>query len=110
MRDNLPKERGIEVTTNFAPFQRYVGAQGFGVITKGLNEYEIHENSILVTLLRSIGIISNPKNPARTTPAGPPIEVPGAQQMGYNSVEFFVGSFEPENYLEHISKIYPRIV
>lgn len=109
MRQNLPKDKGIEVKTNFAPMQRYVGAQGFGIITKGLNEYEVKGNSISITLLRSVGIISNPQNPARTTPAGPPIFVPGAQQLGYNNAEFSIGFFEPENYMENVSIIYPEI-
>ena len=82
IRKNLPKTRGIEAKTNFAPMQRYVGAQGFGIITKGLTEYEVFENTLSVTLLRSVGVISNPKNPARSTPAGPPLEVPDAQQLG----------------------------
>ena len=110
MRKNLPKERGIEAKTNFAPMQRYVGAQGFGIITKGLNEYEVQENSILITLLRSVGVISNPKNPSRSTPAGPPLEVPSAQQIGYNYAEFSIGFFEPEEYEKYVSVIYPQII
>jgi len=110
MRKHLPKERGKEVKTNFAPMQRYVGAQGFGVITKGLNEYEVKGNSILITLLRSTGIISNPKNSSRSTPAGPPIEVPAAQQTGYNYAEFSVGFFEPKDYNQYIETVYPQIV
>ena len=110
MRKHLPKTRGIEVKTNFAPMQRYVGAQGFGVITKGLTEYEVKEKSLLITLLRSTGVISNPKNPSRSTPAGPPIEVPEAQQLGYNCAEFSVGFFEPENYQKYIDKVFPPII
>lgn len=110
MRKYLPKERGMEVETNFAPMQRYVGAQGFGVITQGLNEYEVKRNSLLVTLLRSIGIISNPKNPSRSTPAGPPIETPDAQMLCKNEAEFSVGFFEPENYQEYIDVVFPLIV
>ena len=109
MREHLPKVRGIEVKTNFAPIQRYVGTQGFGVITKGLTEYEVKGKSLLVTLLRSTGIISNPKNPSRSTPAGPPIEVPEAQQLGTNSAEFSVGFFEPENYQKYIDIVFPQI-
>lgn len=109
MREHLPKVRGIEVKTNFAPMQRYVGTQGFGVITKGLTEYEVKGKSLLVTLLRSTGIISNPKNPSRSTPAGPPIEVPEAQQLGTNSAEFSVGFFEPENYQKYIDIVFPQI-
>ena len=109
MRKHLPKVRGIEVKTNFAPMQRYVGAQGFGIITQGLTEYEVKGKSLLVTLLRSTGVISNPQNPSRSTPAGPPIEVPEAQQLGINFAEFFVGFFEPENYKKYIDIIYPQM-
>ena len=109
MRKHLPKVRGIEVKTNFAPIQRYVGSQGFGVITKGLTEYEVKGKSLLITLLRSTGVISNPKNPSRSTPAGPPIEVPEAQQLGTNSAEFSVGFFEPENYQKYIDIVFPQI-
>lgn len=107
MRKHLPKERGIEVKTNFAPMQRYVGAQGFGIITQGLTEYEVKEKSILITLLRSTDVISNPKNPSRSTPAGPPMEVPDAQQSGYNCAEFSAGFFEPENYQKYIDIVFP---
>lgn len=107
MRKHLPKERGIEVKTNFAPMQRYVGTQGFGIITQGLTEYEIKEKSILITLLRSTGVISNPKNPSRSTPAGPPIEVPEAQQSGYNCVEFSTGFFEAKDYKKYIDIVFP---
>lgn len=110
MRKNLPKERGIEAKTNFAPMQRYVGAQGFGIITKGLTEYEVFENSLSVTLLRSVGVISNPKNSARSTPAGPPLEVPGAQQLGENSAEFSVGFFDENDYEKALQLVFPKIV
>ena len=110
MRQHLPKERGIEAKTNFAPMQRYVGAQGFGIVTKGLTEYEVFKNSISITLLRSTGVISNPKNSARSTPAGPPLEVPGAQQLGFNRTELSIGFFEPEDYLKYVHEVYPQIV
>lgn len=109
MRKHLPKTKGIEVKTNFAPMQRYVGAQGFGVITQGLTEYEVKEKSLLVTILRSTGIISNPHNPSRSTPAGPPIDVPEAQQLGYNCAEFSLAFFEPEEYQKYINIDFPPI-
>lgn len=108
--EHLPHERGFEVKTNFAPMQRFVWAQGLGIITKGLTEYEIEGNSLKVTLLRSVGVISNPANPCRTTPAGPPIEVPGAQQLGINTAEFSVGVFVLEEAQMFINEIYPQIV
>ena len=85
IRQNLPTEKGLEAKTNTAPFQRLAWTNGFGVITKGLTEYEVSKNALMITLLRSTGVISNPKNSSRTTPAGPPIEVPGLQQLGENN-------------------------
>lgn len=110
IRKNLPKERGIESKTNTAPMGRYVSTQGFEVITKGLCEYEIKKNQLLITLLRSIGIISNPKNPARSTPAGPPIEVEGAQQLGKNCVEFSIGFADEKNWQNSVHEIFPYVI
>lgn len=110
MYDNLPKTRGIEVRTNFAPMQRLVFTQGFGVITKGLTEYEVCKNSLAVTMLRSVGVISNKNNPSRTTPAGPPLKVPEAQQLGRNICEFAFGFFDLKDCKERICEVYPDYV
>ena len=110
MRENLPKEKGIEAKTNTAPMQRFVWANGFGVITKGLCEYEVYKDTLSITLLRSIGIISKPDNKARTTPAGPPIKVPEAQQLGENSAEFSVGFFKIDEWTQMIEEIYPQTI
>lgn len=110
MLEHLPKTRGIEVKTNFAPMQRLVWAQGFGIITKGLTEYEVFQNGLSITLLRSTGVISNPKNPSRSTPAGPPIEVPEAQQLGINTAEFSVGFFDINDYQKYIEEVFPPFV
>lgn len=110
IRKNLPKTRGIEAKTNFAPMQRYVGAQGFGVITKGLTEYEVFQDTLSVTLLRSIGVISNPTNPARSTPAGPPLLTPEAQQLGFNKAEFSIGFFDSQSAPKIITEVFPQAV
>lgn len=110
MRKHLPKVKGIETKSNFAPMQRYVGSQGFGIITKGLTEYEVFQNNLAITLLRSTGIISNPKNPARSIPAGPPIEVPEAQQLGKNTAEFSIGFFTPDNAHYLIEEVFSQAV
>ena len=110
MLEHLPKTRGIEVKTNFAPMQRLVWAQGFGIITKGLTEYEVFQNGLSITLLRSTGVISNPKNPSRSTPAGPPIEVPEAQQLGINTAEFSVGFFDVNDYKKYIDEVFPPFI
>lgn len=77
-----------ELKTNLFPMQRFVWAQGAGIITLGLNEYEIYKNTLSVTLLRCTGLISNPKNPARLVSAGPPLEVPDLQCLGKQKVNF----------------------
>lgn len=110
MRKHLPKTRGIETKSNFAPMQRYVGTQNFGIITKGLTEYEVFQNTLAITLLRSTGIISNPKNPARSTPAGPPIPVPEAQQLGLNTAEFAIGFFDKNEAAARIEEVFPQAV
>ncbi len=110
MRKNLPTAKGIEAKTNTAPMTNYVWAQGVGIVTKGLSEYEVKKNSLLVTLLRSIGIISNPKNPARTTPAGPPIPVDGAQQLGVNDAEFIVCFTDNSDWEPKMNEIFSQII
>lgn len=110
IRKNLPKEKGIEAKTNTAPMQRYLYANGFEVVTKGLTEYEVKKKSLLITILRATGMISNPNNPARTTPAGPPIHVEGAQQLGPNTVEFSIGFGDVENWRQSVDEIYPYII
>lgn len=110
VRGNLPKEKGLEAKMNFAPMGRFVWAQNVGIITNGLREYEVAGNSISITLLRSVGVISNPQNPCRTTPAGPPIEVPEAQQLGENMAEFSLGVFPVEEIMAMVSEIYPQFI
>ena len=94
IRENLPKESGKEVKTNTAPMQRGLlideSLNNIGVITKGLTQYEVFKNKLYIPILRATGVISNPKNPARTTPAGPPIETPNLQKIGKNHAEFCV--------------------
>ena len=94
IRKNLPNVRGIEVKNNTAPMQRgfLIDEDGnnLGVVTKGLTQYEVFKNKIYLPILRATGVISNPQNPGRTTPAGPPIEVNSLQQIGRNTAEFYV--------------------
>ncbi len=86
----LPAPRGREIKPNTSPMQRFMMTQGFGLVTKGLSEYEIIKNSVNLTLLRATGIISNPNNPTRGTPAGPPLETPKMQCLGKNKAQFAV--------------------
>ncbi len=87
---HLPAPRGGELKYNTAPFQKLLFVQGVGIITEGLQEYEVYQNNLRLTLLRSTGVISNPKNPTRGTPAGPPLRVPDLQLLGQRSARFAI--------------------
>ena len=89
----LPAPRGIELKPNTAPMQRFVQTQNFALFTKGNCEYEVNKNTLYLTLLRATGVISNPKNSTRGTPAGPPLETPKLQCLGENKASFTI-SFE----------------
>ncbi len=88
--ENLPAPAKIELKTNSYPMQKWVMAQNLGIFTIGLNEYEIYKNTISISMLRGTGIISTPKNPARYMPAGPPIEIPEAQELGEIKEKFLI--------------------
>ena len=88
--DLIPAQRGKEIKPNTSPMQRFMIANDFGLITKGESEYEINKNTVNLTLLRSTGIISNPENPARGTPAGPPLPTPKLQCIGENSANLAI--------------------
>lgn len=103
--ENLPAKRqngSGELKTNSFPLQRYVWAQNLGIFTRGLNEYEIYKNSLGLTLLRCTGIISNPKNRARSIPAGPPLLAPQLQCLGEHTLNFAM-NFCNENECKEIA-------
>ena len=114
IRKNLPKEKGKEVKTNTAPMQRGLlideSLNNIGVITKGLTQYEVFKNKLYIPILRATGIISNPKNPARTTPAGPPIETPALQMQGRNRAEFYVFFGNETAFDEVLRQVYNYLI
>lgn len=114
IRENLPTTRGIEVKNNTAPMQRGLlideKNNNLGIITKGLTQYEVYKNYLYLPILRSTGVISNPQNPARTTPAGPPIPVDSLQQIGRNVAEFHVFFGNQNAFEETLNKVYSYIV
>ncbi len=114
IRDHLPKTRGIEAFTNTAPMQRGLiideSKNNIGLVTKGLTQYEIYKNNLLLPILRSTGVISNPKNPARTTPAGPPIETSNLQMIGRNTAEFYVFFGNHNAFNDVINQVYSYII
>ncbi len=85
---HIPAPRGIELKHNTAPLQKCLFAQGLCLTTEGLQEYEIYKNKLRLTILRATGTISNPVNPTRGTPAGPPLPTPDLQMQGANTARF----------------------
>ena len=114
IRKNLPSQKGIEVKNNTAPMQRglLIDEEGnnIGIVTKGLTQYEVSGKMLYIPILRASGIISNPHNPARTTPAGPPLEVEDLQQVGKNRAELNVFFGSDKAFDEVLKQVYNYIV
>ena len=115
IRKNLPQTRGLEAKTNTAPMQRGLlidedSGNNLGIVTKGITQYEVFKNKLYIPLLRATGVISNPENPARTTPAGPPIEVETLQQIGKNRAEFYMFFGNHNAFDEVLNKVYNYII
>lgn len=110
IRQNLPKERGIEAKSNTAPMQRFVWANDLGIFTKGITQYEVFKNMLSIPLLRATGMISNPHNSSRSTPAGPPIETPALQMIGENTAEFYAYCGDLDGYERNLDKIFSNVI
>jgi alpha-mannosidase len=68
--------------TTFA-HQGWVSANGLTVVAPGLAEGEVSaDGCIAITLLRAVGWLARYDLRSRPIPAGPPMEVPGAQMPG----------------------------
>lgn len=114
IRENLPQGKGLEAKTNSAPMQRGLlvdeAENNLGVVTKGLTQYEVFENKLYIPILRATGVISNPQNPARTTPAGPPLEAPTLQMLGKNNAEFHVFFGNQKDFEKVLNQVYNYII
>ena len=104
---HIPAPKGIELKYNTAPLKKYVMTDDAAIITEGLQEYEISKNYLCITLLRATGIISNPQNPTRGTPAGPPLLTPDLQMKGKNSARFAL-LFNKKNIHENTDKFFGK--
>ncbi|MCA1831890.1 MAG: alpha-mannosidase [Actinomycetota bacterium] len=68
------------------PCRRWVdasdGARGLALLHTGTPEFELTDDGLAVTLLRSVGWLSRQAMLYRAGPAGPPLETPGSQLLG----------------------------
>lgn len=108
VRKNLPNIKGKEVKSCNAPMHRGVCANGIGVVTCGLTQYEVFNTELRIPILRATGKISNPLNPSRTTPAGPPIDVIDLQQLKHINTRLCV--FLGNNLKDHIDNVYNKCI
>ncbi len=86
----IPAAKGAELAANSAPMQRFVFAQGLGIITEGLPEYVTSKNTLAITILRSTGKLSELAPGTRNFPAGPALDTPGAQCLGKHSARYAI--------------------
>ncbi len=75
------------------PTQHTLGAVALGplaLLTKGLPEYEARDGDLCLTLVRSVGLISQPSDAIRTRPlgAGPQTPTPEGQCLGRHHLEY----------------------
>ena len=101
LNEQIPAPRGIELKTNNMPINRFVLANGVGIISDGLKDVEVFGTTLALTLIRAVGIISNPKNASRGTPAGPPLEAPDMQMLGSQKAHFAV------SFVKSAKELYP---
>lgn len=87
-KTTLPVEPGCEAPCDRFPTQRFVISNGQLFLNKGLPEYGAEGDSIVMTLLRSVPILSRGRMQARGGGAGPHLPVPGAECKGPNRVSY----------------------
>jgi alpha-mannosidase len=78
-QDHMPVEKMKELKTNTGPIQRFISANGQSWITEGLTEYEVYQDTLRLTLLRSFGALSSGDTGVLGAQAGPPFETPEGQ-------------------------------
>nr|MBA3268792.1 hypothetical protein [Acidimicrobiia bacterium] len=89
-----PHEMGLPTF----PSRRFVSAGGLTLVHEGLLEYElVNTQTLALTLLRCVGLLSGTDLRSRPDPAGPPVAVEGAQMQGPRVLRYgvAVGDVDP---------------
>ncbi|MEV5330110.1 glycoside hydrolase family 38 C-terminal domain-containing protein [Nonomuraea sp. NPDC052634] len=80
------------------PASSWVAAGGVAALLEHVTEYEVNDDELALTLLRSVGYLSRNRNALRPEPAGPQLPTPAAQSRGLRTVNLalmpFQGSWE----------------
>ncbi|WP_433238274.1 alpha-mannosidase [Streptosporangium sp. CA-135522] len=72
------------------PAEGFVTAGGLAVLLDQVTEYELTGGDLALTLIRSVGLLSNDRNAYRDEPAGPQLPTPAAQCPGPVTMRFAV--------------------
>lgn len=84
----LPVDVATEAPCDRFPTQRFVVCNNQIFLNKGLPEYGIEGDGMLITLLRSVPILSRGRMQTRGGGAGPHVLTPGANCFGTNKVSY----------------------
>ncbi|MEV4807088.1 glycoside hydrolase family 38 C-terminal domain-containing protein [Nonomuraea sp. NPDC049421] len=80
------------------PASSWVAAGGVAALLEHVTEYEVNDDELALTLLRSVGYLSRNRNTLRPEPAGPQLPTPAAQSRGLRTVNLalmpYLGSWE----------------
>jgi mannosylglycerate hydrolase len=84
-----------EAPVDTYPQQAFVSVTGEGrgltIANEGLPEFRVErDGTVLVTMLRSVGMLSKDWMPSRASGAGPSVETPGAQCLGEQRVKISI--------------------
>jgi hypothetical protein len=83
-------DSGLEFDLPTDPARLWVDSGGVAVLLAGPFEYELLEDAIAITLLRSVGWLSRADLQNRPGHAGPGVATPGAQMLGRHRFEVAV--------------------
>ncbi len=86
--DPLPVAAGHEAALDRFPCQRFFLAEKQAFFNQGLPEYGTQDNSVSITVLRSVSKLSRPRLRTRGGGAGPSLATPGANSLGENIVNY----------------------
>ncbi len=92
-----------EVAIPTFPAGGFVAAGGIALLLDHVSEYELLDDELALTMLRSTGLISRAANRYRADPAGPEVPIPAAQLHGPRSFTFGY-STDPAAVLAHAER------
>ncbi|MFL5950455.1 MAG: alpha-mannosidase [Gaiellaceae bacterium] len=87
-RGRSPEGGYGEVALATYPASAFVAAGGIVLLLEHVTEYELLDNELALTVLRSTGLISRSDNRYREDPAGPSLPIPAAQLRGPSTFSF----------------------